>query len=73
MISLKSIIICGALLLPQQKYTKNWEGSDLPGHSYAKFDHFSGKQTFTIKLDQQGDFVFKYKTNLDKGSLQLEI
>jgi len=73
MISLKHYIICGALLVQQQNYTKNWEGSDLPGHSFAKFERFNGKQEFKIKLDKNDSFIFNYKTNLKKGSLYLEI
>lgn len=38
MISLKHYIICGILLFQNQ--TKNWDGTDLPGHSVAKFGVF---------------------------------
>ena len=73
MITLKHMLICGVLLLPMQNYIKNWEGSDTPGHSFAKFDGFNGKQTFNIKLDQNDSFVFNYKTNVKSGKLHLEV
>jgi len=66
-------MVCGVLLLPQQLKTNNWEGSDLPGHSYAKFDRFNGKQDFKIKLDESASFIFHYKTSLKKGELHLEL
>ncbi|MET3115746.1 hypothetical protein AAKU52_003503 [Pedobacter sp. CG_S7] len=73
MISIKHYVIFGALLFPQQNYTRNWEGSDLPGHSFAKFEHFNGKQDFKIKLDKNDSFVFTYKTTLKNGALHLEV
>jgi len=73
MISLRHYIICGALLLQQQNYTKNWQGSDLPGHSFAKFDRFNGKQDFRIMLNENDSFIFKYKTTLEQGALYLEV
>lgn len=73
MISFKHYVICGALLLQQQNYTKNWQGSDLPGHSFAKFERFNGKQEFKIKLDKNDSFILNYKTNLKKGTLHLEV
>ena len=73
MINLKHYIICGVLLLQLPNYTKKWEGSDLPGHSYAKFEDFNGKQAFDIKLDKKDSFTLKYATVLKKGKLHLEI
>jgi hypothetical protein len=73
MISFKHYIICGALLLQQMNYTKSWKGSDLPGHSFAKFDGFNGKQDFRMKLDTNDSFIFYYKTTLTRGALHLEV
>lgn len=73
MIILKISILCGVLLLNAQNYTKNWEGSDLPGHSFAKFEDFNGKQDFKVKLDKNESFVFNYTANLKKGELHLEV
>lgn len=73
MINLKHYIICGVLLLLQKNYTKNWQGSDLPGHSFAKFERFSGKQDFKIMLNKNGNFIINYKTTVEKGALHLEV
>jgi hypothetical protein len=73
MIHFKLFLLCGVLLLPLQNYTKHWEGSDVPGHSFAKFERFNGKQTFNIKLDKNESFQFNYKTNVVKGTLHLEV
>lgn len=73
MISLKVSILCGFLLLNAQNYTKNWEGSDLPGHSFAKFEDFNGKQDFKIKLDKNESFIFNYTVTVKKGDLHLEV
>ncbi|WP_316802973.1 hypothetical protein [Pedobacter nototheniae] len=56
-----------------QNYTKNWNGSDTPGHSYATFIDFNGKQDFKIKLSKPESFNFKYSATLKKGTLHLAI
>lgn len=71
MISLKHYLVCAVLLF--QTHTKNWEGTDTPGRSFAKFESFTGKQDFKVKLDKNGNFSFKYKTILEGGSLHLEV
>ncbi|MBB6499058.1 hypothetical protein [Pedobacter cryoconitis] len=73
MINLKYYILCGGLLFQFPNYTKKWQGSDLPGHSYATFEDFNGKQDFNVKLDKKDGFTLKYTTVLKKGQLQLEI
>ncbi|WP_157287993.1 hypothetical protein [Pedobacter cryoconitis] len=73
MINLKYYIMCGVLLLQFPNYTKKWNGSDLPGHSYATFEDFNGKQDFKIKFDKDDSFILKYTTDLKKGQLNLEI
>ncbi|AMQ00394.1 hypothetical protein AY601_3528 [Pedobacter cryoconitis] len=65
--------MCGVLLLQFPNYTKKWNGSDLPGHSYATFEDFNGKQDFKIKFDKDDSFILKYTTDLKKGQLNLEI
>jgi len=52
-------------------YTKNWNGSDVPGHNYATFDDFNGTQKFNLKLTGTGNFYFKQNTELRTGKLQL--
>jgi hypothetical protein len=73
MINFKFYLICGVLLLQFPHYTRKWEGSDMPGHSHAKFEDFNGKQTFKIRLDKKDSFVLNYQVVLDSGELHLEI
>jgi hypothetical protein len=54
-------------------YTKNWNGSDVPGHNYATFDDFNGTQKFNLKLSGSGNFYFKQVTELRTGKLQLTL
>lgn len=53
--------------------TKNWNGSDVPGHTYASFDYLSGTQKFDIKVDKKATFYFKYATNIKRGKLHLSL
>jgi hypothetical protein len=53
--------------------TKNWKGSDDPGHTYATFDYLSGTQKFDLKVSQKGTFYFKYETNIKAGKLHLSV
>ena len=58
---------------PLQKtigYTKNWNGSDVPGHNYASFEDFNGTQKFSLKLNGSGNFYLKQVTELRTGKLQ---
>lgn len=73
MITLKPYIICSVLLLQQLNLTRDWSGTDLPGHSFAKFEHFDGTQKFDIKLDKKDSFIFNYKAAVKKGTLRLEV
>lgn len=73
MVSLKFGLVLAALILQFPNYTKKWEGSDLPGHSFAKFEDFNGKQDFKVKLDKQDSFLFNYKTALNTGALHLTV
>ena len=54
-------------------YTKNWQGSDVPGHIYATFDGFNGKQDFNAKLFKNGHMNVKYSTDIPSGEMRLEI
>jgi hypothetical protein len=53
--------------------TKNWSGSDVPGHTYASFDYLSGTQKFDLKLNKKSTFYFKYATNIKRGKLHLSL
>lgn len=65
------LFITLSLWLQWPNYTKKWNGSDLPGHSYAAFEDFNGKQGFKVKLQKSNRFYFKYLTNLKNGRLHL--
>lgn len=73
MMNLKVLLIFLTTLFQFPNYTKNWQGSDIPGHCYATFDDFNGKQDFKIKLLKKEGFNFKYSTTLTKGTLRLTI
>jgi hypothetical protein len=53
--------------------TRNWKGSDLPGHNYATFDYLNGTQKFEVKVNKKSTFYFKYVTNIKAGKLHLSI
>lgn len=70
----KILLIFFTTLFQLPSYTRNWKGSDTPGHCYATFDEFTGKQDFKIKLlTNKEPFNFKYSTTLTKGTLHLTI
>jgi hypothetical protein len=54
-------------------YTKDWQGSDVPGHNFATFQDFNGKQEFDLKLPANGPFYFKYVTAVQKGQLHFTL
>ena len=54
-------------------YTKNWQGSDLPGHIYASFDQFNGKQDFYAKIFHNGHMTVKYSTEVTNGEVRLQV
>jgi hypothetical protein len=70
-----SVILASACATVKKgmNYTKNWQGSDLPGHIYAAFDGFNGKQEFTAKSFADGRMRVKYSTDVPKGEMHLEI
>jgi hypothetical protein len=53
--------------------TKNWQGSDTPGHIYASFDGFNGKQQYNAKLFANGHMNVRYSTDIPTGEIHLEI
>lgn len=53
--------------------TKNWQGSDPPGHIYATFDGFNGKQEYNAKSFANGHMHVKYSTDVPTGEMHLEI
>ena len=66
------ILLCACAPLKNSiGYTKNWNGSDVPGHNYATFDDFNGTQKFNLVLTGAGNFYFKQVTELRTGKLQL--
>ena len=71
MINLSSLLLIFSLLF--QGYTKKWQGSDNPGHSYASFEEFNGKQSFSVKLGKNSKFYLKYSVLTAKGKLHLTI
>lgn len=54
-------------------YTKNWQGSDVPGHIYASFDGFNGHQDFNAKSFSGTKTTVKYSTDVPTGTMTLEI
>ena len=54
-------------------YTKQWNGSDVPGHNYASFTDFNGQQNFNITLPSKGLYYFKYSVMVNRGELIMKI
>ncbi len=54
-------------------YTKHWNGSDKPGHSYASFTDFNGRQDFNITLPSKGIYYLKYSVTVNSGKLDFRI
>lgn len=69
----KILLIITASLLHFNNYTRSWNSSDTPGHCYATFEDFNGKQDFKVKLLKNESFNFKYSANLTKGKLHLAV
>lgn len=74
LILLTFTILSSCSILPKSGlHTKNWKGSDLPGHNYATFDYLNGTQKFDLKLNKKGPFYFKYETNIKSGKLHFSL
>ena len=54
-------------------YTRNWQGSDIPGHIYATFDGFNGHQDFYAKSFSGTKTKMKYSTDVPTGTMALEV
>ena len=54
-------------------YTKHWNGGDQPGHTFASFEDFNGKQDFRVQRNGKGNFSLVYSAELKKGTLSIEI
>jgi len=65
------LLVIGLNLLLACSTTKNWKGSDEDGHNYASFDEFSGKQDFTMKLQQGSDCFVNYDIKVSGGRLHM--
>ncbi|WP_131537295.1 hypothetical protein [Pedobacter nototheniae] len=70
---IKILFVLSSILFQTQNITRSWDGSDTPGHSYATFEEFNGKQDFKIKLNKKESFTFKYSAIIKKGTLHLAI
>jgi hypothetical protein len=69
-----ALTLSSCSLLPKAgPHTKNWNGSDLPGHTYATFDYLNGTQKFDVKVSKTGTFYFKYATDIRSGKLHLSV
>lgn len=62
-----------AVMKKEVNYTKNWSGTDVPGHTSAAFEDFNGKQAFDLKLSKKGPFYFKYSTTMERGKLHFTL
>ena len=54
-------------------YTKNWQGSDVPGHIYATFDGFNGHKDYYAKSFSGTKTKIKYSTEVTTGTMALEV
>lgn len=54
-------------------YTKNWQGSDNPGHIYASFDGFNGHQDFSARSFSGTKMKVKYSTDVTAGTMALVV
>lgn len=60
---------CSMLQNTEGFSSRNWNGSDVPGHTFAKFEYLNGPQEFDVKLDREGPFNFKYAYDLSEGNI----
>jgi hypothetical protein len=54
-------------------YTRNWHGSDNPGHIYASFDGFNGHQDFNAVPFSGTKMKVKYSTDVTAGTMALVV
>jgi len=72
-IAAASVITIASCSVISKNYTKKWSGSDVPGHTFASFEQFNGKQEFEIKHPGNDPFYVKYITAVGSGKLHMEI
>lgn len=70
---LSSSLLIASCSLIRGNYTKNWQGSDVPGHIYATFDGFNGHQDFYPKSFSGTKTKIKYSTDVPTGTMALEV
>lgn len=52
----------------------SWKGSDVPGHTFAEFTYFTGKQGFDIDVPAQSQIIrLNYTIAKTEGQLKLII
>lgn len=67
------VIAVASCSVVRGNYTKNWRGSDVPGHIYAIFDGFNGHQDFYAKSFSGTKAKMKYSTDIQSGTMSLEV
>lgn len=72
-IAVASVITITSCSVLNKNYTQKWSGSDVPGHTFASFEQFNGKQEFEIKRSGNGPFYIRYMTEVRSGKLHMEI
>ena len=70
---LSSGMLIASCSVTRGNYTKNWQGSDVPGHIYATFDGFNGHQDFYAKSFSGTKTKMKYSTDVPTGTMALEV
>ena len=70
---LSSSVLAVSCSVMRGNYTKNWQGSDVPGHIYATFDGFNGHQDFYAKSFSGTKTKIKYSTDVPTGTMALEV
>ncbi len=65
------IIVCQTYAFAQ--YSRNWQGTDVPGHIQASFTELHGTQSFKILPSSQKTRFLKYTITRDTGKLTLII
>ena len=55
------------------QHSRNWEGTDVPGHIQASFEKLQGTQTFKIVPSSQNKRVIKYAITCQAGQLAISI
>ena len=68
-----SAILISSCSVMRSNSTKNWHGSDDPGHIYATFDSFNGSQDFYAKSFSASKTKMKYSTDVPTGTMALQV